>query len=65
MIIKRGEKKQSSSHMSILEDDIRISALYIWNNKRLKIGQWHTSQNLEMSLLICEALVCKFEVLTC
>lgn len=46
--------------MSILEDDIRISALYIWNNKRLKIGQWHTSQSLEMSLLICEALVCKF-----
>lgn len=62
-LLKEGES-QRHSDMSILEDRIHRPVVHI-GNKRLEIGQWRTSRNLEMLLLICEALNCKFKILTC
>lgn len=60
----REGKGQRRSNMSILEDGLRMPVVYMWN-RRSEVGQWHTSRNLEMLLLICEVLVCKFTILTC
>lgn len=55
----REEERQRGTDISILKDRIFIPVVYI-GNTRSEIDQWYASLNLEMLLLICEALICKF-----
>ena len=60
-LLREGES-QRCTVISVLEGNFCMPVVYV-GNVRPEIGQRHTSLNLEMLLVICEPLICKFLIL--